>query len=273
MPDKYLILETSADLRDRQRLRLHNEHPDFIDRIHWLDNLPTEHFNGVILANEVLDAIPVNRIKLGKDDIQELMVGREFNEFCWQYRLAGNELMMEVDNRLGELKKYCPDGYVTEINCMIPAFIHSLSEVLGSGSILLLDYGYPRHEFYHTQRTEGTLVCHYRHRSHDNPFIYVGNQDITAFVDFTTVAQCGHDYGLDVKGYSSQAGFLMSMGIEEVIKEYGDDSKHKALRLSQQAGQLLLPGQMGEKFKVMALTRNLKTELDGFKLANNIHRL
>ena len=156
---------------------------------------------------------------------------------------------------------------------MIPPFIHSLSDTVGSGAIFLLDYGYPRHEFYHPQRTEGTLVCNYRHRSHDNPFIYIGNQDITAFVDFTTAAQSGHDYGLDVKGYSSQAGFLMSMGIEEVLKEYGDDSKNNTLILSQQAGQLLLPGQMGEKFKVMALTRNIKTDLDGFKLANTIHRL
>ncbi|MGK0297199.1 MAG: SAM-dependent MidA family methyltransferase [Gammaproteobacteria bacterium] len=273
MPDTYLILETSADLRDRQQQRLHNDHPDFIDRIHWLDSLPTAHLNGVILANEVLDAMPVNRIKFDKDDVHELMVGHELNEFHWQYRLVSNELMMEVDSRLSRLKENFSDGYVTEINCLIPAFIHSLSEVIGSGAIFLLDYGYPRYEFYHPQRTEGTLICHYRHRSHDNPFIYLGNQDITAFIDFTSVAQCGHDYGLDVKGYSSQAGFLMSMGIEQVIKEYGDDSKNNTLILSQQAGQLLLPGQMGEKFKVMALTRNITTELDGFKLANTIHRL
>ncbi|MGY8813497.1 MAG: class I SAM-dependent methyltransferase [Gammaproteobacteria bacterium] len=273
MPDKYLILETSAELRDRQQQRLHSDHPDFVDRIYWLDSLPTEHVNGVILANEVLDAIPVSRIKFSKDDVHELMVGHEFNKFLWQFRLANNELKLEVDSRLSQLKEKFSDGYVTEINCLIPPFIHSLSDTVGSGAIFLLDYGYPRHEFYHPQRTEGTLVCNYRHRSHDNPFIYIGNQDITAFVDFTTAAQSGHDYGLDVKGYSSQAGFLMSMGIEEVLKEYGDDSKNNTLLLSQQAGQLLLPGQMGEKFKVMALTRNIKTDLDGFKLANTIHRL
>jgi SAM-dependent MidA family methyltransferase len=272
LPEEYLILETSAELRDRQKQRLAKDHPQLIDRIKWLDSLPDHGINGVVLANEVLDALPVSRVRLMKDNLYELMVGQAGNDFIWQSKLADNNLSAETNRRLGQLTENLPNEYETEINCLIPAFLRSLSDVLNSGAILLIDYGYPRHEYYHSQRSQGTLVCHYRHHSHDNPFLFVGIQDITAFVDFTTVAESAHESGLNVKGYSTQAGFLMSVGLEEIIKEYSKD-ENTNLILSQQAGQLLLPGQMGEKFKVLALTRNIQQELDGFKLLNATHRL
>ena len=206
-----------------------------------------------------------------KAAVQEIMVTHVDGEFSWQANPVADDLMHEVDLRLGEVRQHLDDSYLTEINCLVPAFLRSLSELVSTGAILLIDYGYPRKEYYHPQRCEGTLVCHYRHRGHDNPFIFVGQQDITAFVDFTTVAECGHEYGLDITGFTNQAAFLMSMGIEEVMKEYqvnGND-----LLLSQQAGQLLLPGQMGEKFKVMALSRGINVALRGFEMVNHIHRL
>ena len=271
LPREYLILETSAELRDRQAQRLKQDHPDYFDRFRWLDSLPESRINGVVLANEVLDAMPVNRVKIKEDDVSEFMVGYQGNDFNWRLSPVSEHLMNVVNARLSGISEKLSDGYVTEINTLMQAFLRSLSEIISTGVILLIDYGYPRHEYYHPQRTEGTLVCHYRHRSHDNPFIYIGNQDISAFVDFTTVAECGHDVGLDVNGYTTQSGFLMSMGLEDVMKEYRNNNNE--LHLSQQASQLLSPGQMGEKFKVLALTRNITIPLAGFQMSNNVHRL
>jgi SAM-dependent MidA family methyltransferase len=271
LPDEYLILEISAELRHRQQKQLKQDHPDYVKNIRWLDSLPGSTMNGIVLANEVLDAIPVNRIKFSKDGVEELMVGHADNEFTWQAAPANDHLKDAVRLRISGTAENLGDDYVTEINCLMPAYLRSLSELVSTGMILLIDYGYPRYEYYHPQRTMGTLVCHYRHRGHDNPFIYVGNQDISAFVDFTTVAECGHEVGLDVTGYTTQAAFLLSMGLEAVMMEYRVDAND--LLLSQQAGQLLLPGQMGEKFKLMALTRGINDPLTGFELGNYVHRL
>ena len=273
LPDKYLILETSADLRDRQQKLLNQTHPQYFHNVQWLDSLPKERIDGVILANEVLDAIPINRIQLTDGNIYDLMVGHVSDEFNWLTRPADNNNTATLISKLEDVFSTLPDGYVTEYNALIFPFLRSLSEVLASGSVFIIDYGYPRHEYYHPQRTEGTLVCHYRHRSHNDPFKYIGIQDITAFVDFTNVAESGHEVGLDVNGYTTQAGFLMATGIDNIIKEYGKGDEKNHLLLSQQAGQLLLPGQMGEKFKVMALTRKIFQPLDGFKFINHTQRL
>jgi SAM-dependent MidA family methyltransferase len=271
LPDEYLILETSAELRWRQQQRLQQDHPDFFPNIRWLDSLPSTGIGGVVVANEVLDAIPVNRIRLTDGEMKELKVGFDGERFLWRAGDVSDIIRNELDIRLKDIVSGLPDGYETEVNTLVPAYVRSLSDVLATGAILLIDYGYPRSEYYHPQRIRGTLACHYRHRSHEDPFILVGIQDITAFVDFTTVAECGHEAGLDVKGYSTQAGFLMSMGLEDVIQEYKKDGNE--LKLSQQAGRLLLPGGMGESFKVMALTRNVTASLDGFRMLNRTDRL
>lgn len=269
LPEQYLILETSADLRQRQQQLLQVTHPDLTDRLVWLDSLPAQPVNGVILANEVLDAIPVQRIWIQHNSIHELRVGSEGDEFIWRrstYEVSSAAVLHDLVDTL-------PDGYISEINAMLPAFIDALSAALGNGALLLIDYGYPRQEYYHPQRKEGTLACYYRHRRHDNPFINIGIQDITASVDFTLVAESAHASGLDVYGYSNQAGFLVSCGLEKILGEIsvGDDKRH--LAYSQQAGRLLLPGQMGESFKVMSLGRNLAHPLIGTGFGSQLHRL
>jgi len=269
LPEQYLILETSADLRQRQQQLLHERHPDLTDRLVWLDGLPDQPVNGIILANEVLDAIPVQRIWISHNRIHELRVGSEGDEFVW--RRSTHEISSAAV--LHDLVDTLPDSYISEFNAMLPAFVDALSSTLGTGALLLIDYGYPRQEYYHPQRSEGTLACYYRHRRHDNPFINIGIQDITASVDFTLVAESAHASGLDVYGYSNQAGFLISCGLEKILGEIsaGDDKRH--LQYSQQAGRLLLPGQMGESFKVMSLGKNLDQPLIGTGFGSQLHRL
>lgn len=273
LPDQYCILETSADLRERQQQLLRERHPDYFDRIHWLDTLPDRRINGIVLANEVLDAIPVNRFSLLNGTVHELVVGHDGDKFNWLTRPAAEELVVDVNTRLAGIIDTLPEGYSSEINALIMPLLRALSETMARGAIVFIDYGYPRQEYYHPQRDSGTLVCHYRHRSHDDPFVNIGIQDISAFVDFSAVAEHGHGVGLEINGYTSQAAFLLSSGMEQVIREHGSHDETEIYRLSQQAGQLLLPGQMGEKFKVMALSRGLGEILSGFSLANHVHRL
>jgi SAM-dependent MidA family methyltransferase len=273
LPDKYLILETSADLRQRQQQLLQQRYPDIFARIGWLDTLPLEPVNGVILANEVLDALPVRRIKIENNRFFEQMVTSNKHSFAWLSEPANAALAAEIDNHLADCLADLPNGYITEYNTLLPTFIQSASDVLGNGAMLFLDYGYPRREFYHPQRNDGTLLCHYRHRSHSDPFINIGIQDITAAVDFTLVAEAATIAGLEIAGYTTQAGFLIACGIDEIINEYGQGDDMASLRYSQQARQLLLPGQMGESFKVIALSRNIETPLQGFEFSNQVQRL
>jgi SAM-dependent MidA family methyltransferase len=273
LPESYTILETSADLRQRQQHILGLRHPDFMSNIHWLDTLPEGSFEGVILGNEVLDAIPVHRFCIRDDGMREIMVGHDGKQFIWLDDIDGVTITQQAQSRFSELLASLPEGYTSEYSQMIPPFMGSLSDTLNKGAILFVDYGYSRREYYHPQRLDGTLVCHYRHRSHDDPFLHVGYQDISAFVDFTLVAESAHQAGLDVHGYTTQVQFLMSLGIDQIMLEQAGDDDMARLRLSQQASHLLLPGEMGEKFKVMALTKDITGMLEGFRLNNQIHRL
>lgn len=273
LPENYLILETSADLRQRQKQLLQQRHPDYFSRIHWLDGIPSEPIECVVIANEMLDAMPVHRVKWKKGIIHELMVTSENNSFAWLPEPASDQLLQDINAIIGGYIDDMPDGYTTEFNLMIPSFVHSLADLLKKGTILFIDYGYPRHEYYHPQRIDGTLHCHYRQRRHDNPFIYIGLQDITASVDFTLVAESARSAGLDVSGYTTQSAFLMACNIDELIQQFSAGNDMASLRFAQQAGQLLLPGQMGESFKVIALSRNIENSLLGFEFANQLHRL
>ena len=272
LPSQYLILETSADLRQRQQQLLQQRHPKLLNRLVWLDELPSVPIEGVILANEVLDALPVHRLRYRKHVAHELLVGTDDAGFIWRESEAGfmPEQMLQT---YGELVGELPDGYVTEYNSMLSPFIETLSTTLGNGAILLTDYGYPRREYYHPQRTQGTLACYYRHRQHDNPFIQIGLQDITASIDFTQVAEAAHASGLEIYGFDTQAGFLVSSGLEKIISELGAGSDQAMLRYSQQAGKLILPGEMGETFKVMAVGKNIRVPLMGFSFGSHLHRL
>ena len=273
LPDKYLILETSADLRKRQQQLLRESVPEFISNVSWLDALPEEPIQGIILANEVLDAMPVQRFCLQKGKIQELCVAWKDGGFAWLQCTADDVLERKVENIIQHSIAEFEDGYSSEINGELQAWLKSLSECLRQGIMLFIDYGYSRHEYYHEQRTEGTLLCHYRHRAHSNPFIYVGLQDITASVDFTAVAEAAVNADLNVAGYTNQAFFLFACGLEQLMRDQESINERQQMEFNRQIKLLTLPGEMGERFKVIALSREIQTSLTGFSVVDHRRRL
>ncbi len=268
LPNEYLLLETSADLRERQQDRVKKCVPHLEGIIHWLDTLPTNKINGIIIANEVLDAMPVHRIVVHGDFCEELYVGFEEGKFVWIKKPLNEKLTLETEKELKTLVNKLSQGYTSEINTNIHAWISSLAEFLQQGVMLLVDYGYPRQEYYHPQRINGTLLCHYRHRVHSDPFFYPGLQDITSSVNFTRVAEAAVDTGLDVRGYTTQAHFLISCGLDEIVKQQESVCGIDSVKLSNQIKMLTMPGEMGERFKVIALTKNIGIPLLGFQFVD-----
>lgn len=268
LPKEYLLLETSADLRERQQDRVKKCVPHLEGIIHWLDTLPTNKINGIIIANEVLDAMPVHRIVVHGDFCEELYVGVEEGKFVWIKKPLNEKLTLETEKELKTLVNKLSQGYTSEINTNIHAWISSLAEFLQQGVMLLVDYGYPRQEYYHPQRITGTLLCHYRHRVHSDPFFYPGLQDITSSVNFTRVAEAAVDTGLDVRGYTTQTHFLMSCGLDEIVKQQESVCGIDSVKLSNQIKMLTMPGEMGERFKVIALTKNIGIPLLGFQFVD-----
>jgi len=264
LPSQYLILEISADLQQRQRETLQAQVPQLLERVQWLERLPTEPLHGVILANEVLDAMPVRRFRLDEQGVSEFYVSlgdASETPFVWRLLPTRDDaLRAAVEN----LRPTLAAGYVSEMNLALPAWIQSVADILASGMVLLIDYGFPSREYYHPQRDQGTLMCHYRHHAHSEPLILVGLQDITAHVNFTAVAQAAHAAGLQVSGYTHQAQFLLATGLHELLSILDFNDNKNYLQQTQQAKTLILPSEMGELFKVMALTRNLDISLLGF---------
>jgi len=282
LPETYYLLEPSADLRQRQKYNIKNTVPQLEERFVWLDSLPEEKLKGVILANEVIDAMPVKRIVIDSE-IEEYAVAcdSEVNDqirFRWIKRDIDQELKSDVQEMLDILKESLPIPYVTEINCNIKPWLNSLNDILDEGLILISDYGYPRREYFHPQRDAGTLICHYRHHAHDDPFLYPGLQDITASVDFTTVAEAAVDVGLHVSGFTTQAHFLIACGLDLFVSEFETDDVAERSKMTHQVGKLTMPGEMGEKFKFIGLTKKLETkaldtELCGFGFIDQRSRL
>lgn len=260
LPDHYFLLELSADLRQRQRDTLQQKVPQLLERVHWLDQLPEEGFCGVVLANELLDALPVHVFRIEADGPRERCVCWQDERFQWCSAEIGDPILRQ---RIEALGKGLSEGYVSELNLAAEGWVASMAKTLQRGVVLLIDYGFPRHEYYHPQRDSGTLMCHYRHRAHDDPFVYPGLQDITAHVDFTAIAESAVAAGLDVRGYNTQGLFLLANGIAELAQS---DDEREQLRLAQQVRTLTLPGDMGELFKVMALGRDYDAPLRGFLL-------
>ena len=253
LPEKYAILEVSADLADRQQARLQELPKQLRDRVIWLDRLSDIPMRGVVLANEVLDALPIQRFVVRSGHARELGVALAGDGFAWQ----------ESSTELADVPAvHLPDGYISEVCSSIAPWIAGIGQSLSQGALLLFDYGLPRAHYYHPQRTDGTLRCYFKQRAHDNPFINVGVQDITAWVDFTSVADAGLAAGLEIAGFVTQAAFLLGTGIEAMTTEV-DDVALRA-RLAGEARRLLMPGEMGESFKVMALCRDLDVPLRGF---------
>jgi SAM-dependent MidA family methyltransferase len=275
LPDRYLILEVSADLAERQRARIATLPAELAHRVEWLDRWPARGMRGVVLANEVLDAMPVERFVLrgppGEQRVYALGVATAGQGFEWRETEAGTELEHAVTEILEALPAPLPDGYVSEVCLAFQPWIASLATQLEQGVALLIDYGLPRAHLYHPERTAGTLRCHFRHRAHDDPFVNVGLQDITAWVDFTRVAEAACGAGLEVLGFATQAGFLIGAGLESLLTTEmqiaGDDQRRRA-RLAGEARRLVLPGEMGAVFKAIALARDFDAPLAGFSTQN-----
>ena len=265
LPERYGILDLSGELRERQRTTIVRCAPQLLDRVEWLDRLP-EHFDGLVLANELLDALPVHLVLWGNDNdpsaIFERGVGVENNEFVWHDRSATGRVLERAQALTAEHR--LPPGYLSEICLSATDWTAAWAGILGTGALLLIDYGFPRHEFYHPQRSSGTLMCHYRHRSHGEPFFLPGLQDITAHVDFTAIVEAGFDAGLDFLGYTSQAAFLLNCGLTEIMSRLSPEDTMRYLPQAQAVQKLITPAEMGELFKVIALGKGINEPLIGF---------
>ena len=257
LPAYYCIVEPSMTLRARQQAVCANLPAALRTRLRWCDQHPPAGVRGAVLANEVLDAMPVERCIVEAGRWRELTVALDGERFVWASRsYAGSTFDAKWAANL-------PDGYVSEANPAMASWLLTMRARLARAVVLLADYGYPRHEYLHGMRVGGTLKCHYQHHVHDDPFLYPGLQDITASVDFTAVAEQAFAAGFEVLGYTTQAHFLLDNGLESVLAAaHGDETAR--YRLAQEAKLLLLPGSMGQTFKVMALSVGDTPRLAGF---------
>jgi SAM-dependent MidA family methyltransferase len=272
LPERYSILEISADLRERQRAYLGQRLPHLLARVEWLDQPPGQPFEGVILANEVLDALPVARFRWRHGAVDEMGVAISGGEFIWAARPA-DAAMTRISNELSARGDPWDEGYTSEFCPRMSAWVESVTLPLARGAVLWFDYGLPRAQYYLPERRDGTLVCHYQHRMSSDPFVHIGLQDITAWVDFTRVAEAGRDAGLELAGFTTQAHFLAGLGLDREMRLAAAGDENLFARLANQARQLLLPGEMGERFKVMACLRAMDLPLSGFNLLDLRHTL
>jgi len=269
LPDRYLVLERSADLRQVQRERIAAVAPGLADRVEWLDQPPTTPWQGVLIANEVLDAL----FRMGTDGVEQLCVTLQDDQFNWASRKAPAQLKLAVEQVAAGIEHRFRPGYRSEISLHAAPWLSAITSQMERGLALFIDYGYPRAEFYLPERSDGTIMCHYRHRAHDDVFFWPGLQDITAWVDFTALAEAADACALEVEGYTSQTMFLLGCGLDQILDGHGSDRADGGLALSAQARQLTLPGMMGEKFQVMGLGRGLDQPLRGFSLQDLRYRL
>jgi SAM-dependent MidA family methyltransferase len=267
LPARYCILEVSADLRQRQQETIARERPQLADRVQWLDALPA-HFNGVILGNEVLDALPVELVHWTQEGPLAHGVVLEGEHFAWQDRPIADPVLRARADALD-----LAPGYLSEINLAADALIASLAHVLDRGLILMIDYGFGQSEYYHPQRHMGTLRVHYRHHSMDDPFYLPGLCDLTAHVDFSAVARAGVAAGLELAGYTSQAGFLLNSGLTELLMQTPPTDAAAYLPQANAVQRLVSPAEMGELFKVIGFGKGGIAPLAGFARGDRRHSL
>lgn len=272
LPESYGILEVSPDLRQRQEETLGQKVPHLMARVRWLDGLPGR-FEGVIIANEVADAMPVERFRRTGSGIEQFMVVVEDGEFAWRTAPAPEIVASAVSHIEEYLERSLPNGYVSEVCLPLGGWIQQLAACLQKGFIFLFDYGLPRHEYYAEDRSAGTLICHYRHRAHSNPLVLPGIQDITAWVDFTAVAEAAANASLEVDGFVSQANFLVGGGLDRELADFVDLGLREQVELSRQAKILTLPGEMGEVFKCIGLRSGEIEAPEGFAFGDRAHML
>ncbi len=271
LPTRYLILETSPDLRQRQRDAIAALPRSLADLIRWIDAPPADGFRGMIIANEVVDAMPVHRFRIGSDGLKEGFVAWRDDRFemIWD-----NAESLELREAVAAVQKSreLPEGYESEINLRAAPWLREIGGELEAGAILLVDYGEPRSHYYAPQRNGGSLLCHYRHQAHDDPFVYPGLQDITADVDFTALAEAATD-GLKLAGYTTQALFLLGCGLDQLTSDRLAKAPEQTLETLQAVKRLTLPNLMGERFKALALTKGIEEPPLGFRLRDLQERL
>lgn len=258
LPARYAILEPSADLRERQRERLGRSLiPPVFDLVEWLDGPPEQSWNGVLFANEVIDALPTPRFTLRDGEVFEEGVAlAEDGRFVRSDRPADALLAAAVRHLERTLDISFPDGYRSELLPQLPYWVQAVMGGLEAGAMLFVDYGYPRREFYLPQRDQGTLRAFYRHQTHNDLYAWPGLQDLTASVDFTALAEAGTHAGFDLAGYCTQASFLLGNGLPQLLQEAEARASETQLqRLRNEAKQLTLPSEMGERFQVMGFSR------------------
>ncbi|MEP6886356.1 MAG: SAM-dependent methyltransferase [Gammaproteobacteria bacterium] len=272
LPAHYWILEISADLRERQQRHLEQHVPHLLERVRWLDQPPERPYDGLILVNEVLDALPVARFRWYRDRVEELGVVIDAGRLALSTRPA-SATVAEACRRLANSGGAWHDGYVSEYCPRLMAWTHGVTRSLRSGAVLWFDYGLPRPQYYLPERHEGTLLCHFRHRANDDPLLFPGLQDITAWVDYTQLAEASRAAGFTVTGFTTQSYFLAGLRVDQEMQNMAGDNVNRFARLANQARQLMLPGEMGERFKVMAWMRGLDLPLSGFALQDLRHTL
>lgn len=269
LPEHYYIIEVSADLREKQFKTIKDLVPELAANVVWLDCFPAD-FNGVVLANEVCDAMPVHLLHFKQNEVVERYIERTEAGLQWcDGQLSQTALVChaaEIQSLIGGI------DYMTEVNLAAQAWLNTIACNLQQGAIFICDYGYPKADYYHPQRSEGTLMCYYQHQGHADPLILAGLQDITAHVDFTLLAQAAIDNGLDVAGFQSQADFLLAGGITE-LSQVDNIEQFTLLQQANEIKQLTLPSAMGENFKVLTLSKNLQQVLPRCLLADRRYNL
>ncbi len=270
LPEGYVIVEPSAVMQRRQRKLIAQQAPYFLDRVRWYDTHPPDRYVGLVIANEVLDAMPVKRFIIQQGEIRELGVGLDGDRFAWH--IIDTAAVAFTASATPDDWRVLPDGYTSEFNLELEGWLQGIHRALKEGVVLLIDYGYPRHEYLHESRSQGTIKCHYRHRVHGDPFFYPGLQDITAAVEFTTVAETADRIGFELAGFAAQTRFLIACGLHELLTEQAIDDPAVRYERAQEAKLLLLPSEMGQTCKVMALATNYDRPLACF-VDDERHRL
>ena len=261
LPSSYCMLDVSPSTYLMQREILSKKIPHLLHIFHWLSDIP-EKLNGVVFANEVFDALPVNLIELTESGMWEKGVTIQNNSFSWSNRMASQKILTALK------KLELPVPYNTEISLVGQALMNRLAKCLEKGVIIVIDYGFREEEYYHPQRFVGTLMCHYKHRAHQNPFTMIGHQDITSHVDFSRLANVAKNSNLEVVGFCSQAQFLINCGITNLLQKPDSSEVQSSLEVSAEINKLLSPAEMGELFKVLAIGRDIDFPIMGFSKGN-----
>jgi SAM-dependent MidA family methyltransferase len=260
LPARYLILEPSAELRQRQRARLFERlHPMLFELVEWVDGPVPHDWNGVLFANEVIDALPTPRFSIRGREVLEQYVALDGDRFVMQWRPADSMLLQAVRHVERRIGRELPDGYASELLPQLPYWIQAVAGGMQRGAMLFVDYGHPRDEYYAADRTDGTIRAYYRHRMHEDVLAWPGLQDITASVDFTALGEAGLAAGFEFAGYCSQASFLLGNGLAGVLSRIEQiEDEAERLKRTQEVKRLTLPSEMGERFQAMGFSKDVE---------------